>query len=124
MNTAAQTPLSESTTKAGRNRRAGKAVLAGAVAAAIGRLEPKRGRGRPNARPSRKVNDHVKLVFVEDRPQRALRTQVEHVRVVGRELARDREQLLRRVPTGAEFLGLGWREIPLHVSSLFVGPPR
>lgn len=35
MNTAAQTPLSESTAKAGRNRRAGKAVLAGAVAVGL-----------------------------------------------------------------------------------------
>ena len=35
MNTAAQTPLSESTAKSGRNRRAGKAVLAGAVAVGL-----------------------------------------------------------------------------------------
>ncbi|MCM3486014.1 alternate-type signal peptide domain-containing protein [Kocuria rosea] len=35
MNTAAQTPLSESTAKAARNRRAGKAVLAGAVAVGL-----------------------------------------------------------------------------------------
>ena len=35
MNTAAQTPLSESTAQAARNRRAGKAVLAGAVAVGL-----------------------------------------------------------------------------------------
>ena len=35
MNTAAQTPLSESTAQTGRNRRSGKAVLAGAVAVGL-----------------------------------------------------------------------------------------
>ncbi|TDL39031.1 alternate-type signal peptide domain-containing protein [Kocuria rosea] len=35
MNTAAQTPLSESTAQTGRSRRAGKAVLAGAVAVGL-----------------------------------------------------------------------------------------
>jgi alternate signal-mediated exported protein len=35
MNTASQTPLSESTAQGGRNRRAGKAVLAGAVAVGL-----------------------------------------------------------------------------------------
>ncbi|MEX5262105.1 alternate-type signal peptide domain-containing protein [Kocuria sp. CPCC 205263] len=35
MNTEAQTPLSESTAQTGRNRRAGKAVLAGAVAVGL-----------------------------------------------------------------------------------------